>query len=440
MTTFKKVKRFILRSLILLIALLVLAGAILLGPALWRHWVSYPDLEKARAEIWAQYQPVRNFTDKTDYKGVLHAHCFWSHDSRGVLAEILPAAKKAKLDFIFFSDHIRNEQDTFPRALHGVYDHIVLESGTETRGLMVSPMRDTVIDWHTATGEVIKEVVRSGGFVGYVHSEEDHEWDNPFYQAMEIYNIHTDLLDEDKNFLLSMILNALVNGRKYRHWVYRELFDAQTEILRHWDALNDSRQIVGFAAVDAHHNQGIRARYTDDGRVEWVGPNAKTIKKTDPGWKEKWLLHEPNETGWAFQWDLDTYFASFNYVNNHVLCDTLTDRNIMDNLIKGHVYISFESLAEARGFQFFSQDKDGIVNAIMGDSLKIDLADKLTALSPFPVKFTLLKNGVIIDEQKDVYTYEYRPGLQAGRYRIEASLFLAREWVPWVCTNPIYLY
>lgn len=440
MTSFKKIKRIAFRIILGFGGLLVLLYLILTTPFWWRHWVTYPKLEKARAEIWTKYQPTLYLSGKTDYKGVLHTHSYWSHDSRGVLSEILPAAKKAKLDFIYFSDHIRNDLDSFPRSYQGIYDGIIMESGTETRQLMVNPMQDTVLNWKEPTGQVIKAVVQSGGFVGYVHSEEEHDWDNPDYQAMEIYNIHTDLLDEEKSFLVRMILNSAINGKKYRHWAYRELFDVQQEILAHWDALNKNRQIVGFSAVDAHNNQGFRARYTEEGLVEWVGPNAKTIKVVKPGWKERWLLGEPDEAGWAFKWELDTYFASFNFTNTHVFCDTFSNRNIIDNLIQGHAFISFENLAEAKGFQFFAEDTATNVIAIMGDSVKVNSVNKLVAVSPFPVKFSLVKDGEVLEEQSNVYAFEFDPKQLPGNYRIEASLMLLDRWVPWIYTNPIYLY
>ena len=163
----------------------------------------------------------------------------------------MPAAKKAKLQFIFFSDHFQAKLDTFPRAYHGVYDEIIFEAGTETHtGLMVCPMDSVVLDWRQDQNEIIKNVVYSGGLVLYAHTENPHDWNNPDFQAMEIYNIHTDLLDEDSE--LPIFINAAINKTNYHHWVYREFYDDQTEILARWDSLNRHRRIVGMSAVDAH--------------------------------------------------------------------------------------------------------------------------------------------------------------------------------------------
>ena len=434
----KRVLKLFAKVLLALFVILLVSWGIVSIPALINHYVKYPALEEARSLLWTTYQQPPTYTPYSDYKGVLHSHSYWSHDSRGILKEIIPAAKQANLDFIFLSDHKRSVLDSFPRAYHGIYDQLIIEAGTESGGLMVSPMRPTVLDWKQDKTDLIHEVVSTGGLVLYVHSEEAHDWANPDYQAMEIYNIHTDLKDEEG--LFSFLVNTIYNAKSYRHWAYRELFDDQTDIWALWDSLNQHRQIVGMAAVDAHENQSIRARYLEDGRVEWVGPNANTIVIREAGWKEKLLLGKADSAGWAFRWGLDTYFHSFNYVNTHILTDTFSNISLKDHLIKGHAYIAFENLAEAKGFQFFSLDQQGQLNAIMGDSIAAQEVSSLKVVSPFPVRLQLIKNGVLIDEMSELYSYEYELNGQKGNYRITAAVKLGSEWYTWVLTNPIYVF
>ncbi len=441
MSKTKKIKRIVFKLLLGLMILLFLGFVIITAPYWWRAWVTYPQLEKARLQIATRYQEPANISGTNSYQGVLHAHSYWSHDSRGQLNEILPAAKQAELDFIFFSDHPHGKLDTFPRSYHGIYDGILMESGTEySSGLMITPLQAGILDWSVGEEALSQQVKEAGGFVGYVHSEDEHNWDSEHYQAMEIYNIHTDLLDEEKSFLSQLILNSIINGKKYRHWAYRELFDEQTAILQHWDELNQKRKIVGFAAVDAHNNQSFRARYLPSGQVEWVGPNAKTMKIVDPGWKEKLLLGEPDAAGWAFKFEVDTYFHSFNFVNTHVFSDSLSSRNIIDHILKGHAFISFESLAAASGFQFVAQDTTQNTIGIMGDSIAINQIAQLKAISPYPVAFQLLRDGKSIEKTEAAYDFTFKPNGQAGNYRLVASLLLNDQWTPWVYTNPIYLY
>ncbi len=429
-----------MKTILLLLALLVIFAVIYSSPMLWKRVTVYPKLEKERQQLFAKYKKPSDHIKQTDYKGVLHVHSYWSWDSRGVIEEILPAAKKAKLDFLFLSDHARSKLDTFPRGYKGLYDGLIIEPGTESStGLMVSPMDTVVLDWNQPEDQLIKNVVDSGGLVLYVHTEKPHRWANRNYQAMEIYNIHTDLLDNNDG-IESLVLNAVINGKKYGHWAMREIYDKQTIIMARWDSINQFKRVVGMAASDAHNNQGIRARYTKDGMVEWVGANAETISIVEPGWKEKLLLSKPDKAGWAFKFEVDSYFLLFNYVNTHVFCDNFSNVNIKKNLVAGHVFIAFENLANAKGFQYFSEDEQKEVNAIMGDSISIDSVHKLKAVSPFPVHYKLIRNGEVIDLIDDVYFYEYDPKNQTGNYRIEAHLEFNGEKVVWVISNPIYVY
>lgn len=436
----KRVLKLLIKLIFVLIIVVVVVGLIYSAPWIWRRVAVYPKLEKERNELHAQYKKPQSFIGKKDYNGILHMHSYWSHDSRGILEELLPAAKKANLEFLFFADHAHSKIDTFPRSYNGIYDGIIFEPGTETSsGLMVSPMDSVILDWNKTDGEIIKQVVDNGGLVLYLHTEKPHEWDNPDYQAMEIYNIHTDFLDEEGS-ILPFVLNIAINGKKYHHWAIREIYDEQTEIMALWDSLNSKRRITGIGAADAHNNQNIRARYTNNGLVEWLGPNANVIATVKPGWKEKLLLSEPDEAGWAFRFDVDPYFVSFNYVNTHVFCDTLTNVNIKDNVVDGHAFVAFENLADATGFQYFSTNPNNELNAIMGDSVSVDSVNKLHAVSPFPVQFKLIRNGKIIDETDDLYEYEFNPENKPGNYRIEAHLKFKGEQMAWVLTNPIYIY
>jgi len=211
MTIAGKIIRIILGTIAGLIALLVIVFLILTGSAWKNHWITYPRLEKQRAGIWAKYREPENIFELNEYKGILHAHTYWSHDSRGSIEEILPAAKQAELDFLFFSDHPHGELDSFPRSYHGSYDGIIIEPGTESSdGLMVCPMDSVVLDWEKGQNSIIKQVVDAGGLALYVHTEKPHDWENPDYQAMEIYNIHTDMLDEEK--LSPLIINFGSSG------------------------------------------------------------------------------------------------------------------------------------------------------------------------------------------------------------------------------------
>ncbi|MEQ8551865.1 MAG: hypothetical protein RIC06_13045 [Cyclobacteriaceae bacterium] len=438
MNTLKKALKIVTYTFLGGFMLIILFLLYQLAPALWKHWVTYPGLEKERMELRATYQKPENYIQMPSFKGALHAHTYWSHDSRGTLPEILDGAKRAGLQFMFNADHKRHRLDSFPRGYHGVYDGILIESGTEhSSGLMVTPMDTLVIDWNKPESQIMKEIADLGGLVTYVHSEDEHDWDDPSYHAMEIYNIHTDVIDEGG--LLPAVLNSVVNGKQYRDWTFREFYDEQTEILSHWDELNSNRKIVGIAGVDAHNNQSFRARYHEDGKVEWVGPNADTLVIREPNWIDRLLIGQPDKYGWAFKWEIDPYFNSYNFANTHVFCDSFSIENIKEHIKAGHAYISFESLAEGKGFQFFAQDNTYNIQAIMGDSIQSANVHQLMAVSPYPVIFQLYKDGEMIEEKAAGYEFSY--DLKSpGNYRIVARVELDGDWIPWVYTNPIYIY
>ena len=430
----KKVLRATIKLLIAVFLIIVAAVGATMVPYYYKRLFTYPALEEERVSFQGLYMPPTGLTDIPAYQGVLHSHTYWSHDSRGTLEEILPAAKKAGLEFIFLSDHKRNQLDTFPRSIHGMYDGVLIVPGTESNNIMVNPLASIIIDWDKGLESTMRDVVTNGGLAAYVHTEEPHNWSDTSYQAMEIYNIHTDFLDEEG--ILPVVLNTLVNGDIYRRWIYREMYDDQTAILALWDSLNRYRRITGIAAVDAHNNQSFRARYVGDDQVEWVGPNAKTLSIEEENWLDALLLDDELKDGWAFKFEVDTYLVSFNFVNTHVFCDTLSARNIKEAVVAGRAFISFESLAPAKGFQFVATDASGNTIGIMGDDVPVDSAVYLKAVSPFPVRFRLMKDGKEILKEEEVYEMEHRIEGK-GLYRLEAAIWLDEKWQSWVFTNTI---
>jgi hypothetical protein len=83
--------------------------------------------------------------------------------------------------------------------------------------------------------------------------------------------------------------------------------------------------------------------------------------------------------------------------------------------------VSFESLAKGEGFQYYAVNEADSVTAILGDSINLAVAEKLKAVSPFPVKFQLYQDGMRIDETDEAYSYEYAVQ-NSGNYRIVARI------------------
>ena len=423
---------------ILFLGIVAILLIILFFPPIWRNVVTYPGMDKEVKEFNKLWQEPENLTSLNTFRGVMHLHSYWSHDSEGTLHDLIPAAKYAGIDFIFLTDHPRHFLDTFPRGYKGNYDGVLIEPGSERRGFAIWPMDSVVIDWRHENDTIARNIGSAGGLVFYAHPEEPRDWASPYYQGMEIYNFHADTKDEQ---LAPHIANFIVNGKKYRHWALREMFDEQVAILALWDSLNTHRKIVGYSAIDTHENQNIRARLLDDGRVEWVGPNAKPFDTVEITFRNRWLFNEPDENGWVFKFMLDTYKSGFNYITNYVLADTLTRSSLARHIKKGHLYTAFKSLGDAKGFIYFSRNSENGISAILGDSVQFNQASSLHAVSPLPGRFRLIHDGKTVDfTSGDNYEYTWNKPLQKGAYRIEVHINLKNNLIPWLYTNPIYIY
>jgi len=219
------------------------------------------------------------------------------------------------------------------------------------------------------------------------------------------------------------------------------MFDEQTRILARWDSLNVSRKMVGFSAVDTHENQNIRARYIPDGRVKWVGPNANVIDTVNVSFLNRWMFSEPDENGWIFKWMIDTYNEGFDYITNYVFADTLSTASIAEHMKKGHLYTAFKTLGDAKGFNFYTQNPDGGINGIMGDSVQIKNAKSLHAVTPLPGQYRLIHNGKTVKiSDIDGYEFNWTEPVEKGAYRIEVHVSINGEYVPWIYSNPVYFY
>jgi len=431
----KKVLKYLLLSLPVLILTVIL---VLIIPSLWHHWVVYPKLDRETAAFQKLRKETAVISNLNTYPGVMHVHSYLSHDCEGTLYDIIPAAKADGIDFIFLSDHPRSDIDTLPQGYKGYYDGVLIEPGSEKQGFNTWPLDSVIIDWKEDKDTIAKNIVSGGGLIFYAHPEEPHNWANPYYQGMEIYNFHADTKDES---LPPHIIDFMINGKKFRKWAYRLMFDEQNSILSLWDSLNTKRKIVGFSAVDTHENQSIRARYLKDGRIEWVGPDANVIDTTEVRFWNKWLLNEPDKNGWIFKCMIDTYKEGFNYITNYLLADTLTVTSLADHLKKGHLYTAFKSLGDAKGFMYYAVNQSESITGIMGDSVNFEQLKSLNAVSPLPGQFRLLHNGKTVNvTPADDYQYTWSDMLEKGAYRIEMHIKLRGEYVPWLYSNPIYVY
>lgn len=435
---FRRLFRGVAYGLVALVVFFVLliVGLLAYTGAFYNRYVKLPRVEKDVAAIATQLQPVGLDDGWNDYRCVLHTHSEFSHDSRVPFERILEAGKNVGVDAFFMTDHCVEGHANFSLQWNGIHDGVLFVRGFEmSDGFLLWNMpEDTSILCMMQPEQIAKMSEEKKGLLFYAHSEEDRLWDIPEYKGMEIYNIHTDLKDENYAMLLP---NLLFCYKRFPALTMRILFDRHPDIMAHWDELNQVRRVTGFGANDAHQNNGIRLIYNDKGLFELWEAGPKFVATFSPFvsglLKAYYKPKGPNETVLDFY--VDKYENSINFNNTHVLAKELTTESLIESLIQGRVYVAFNMLAPAKGFVYFAED--GPLKAVMGEDLPYTTSVVLRAEAPLPGRYTVVKDGQLVHTFEGK-ALEYRPS-EPGQYRVELELMVAGEWTPWVYTNRIRL-
>jgi hypothetical protein len=170
-------------------------------------------------------------------------------------------------------------------------------------------------------------------------------------------------------------------------------------------------------------------------------PNAHVLDTMEVKFWNRWLFEQPDKNGWVFKWMIDTYKEGFNYITNYVLADTLSVRSLATHLKKGHLYTAFKSLGDASGFMYYATNQNDSICGILGDSITLEQVKSLNAVSPLPGQFSLVHDGKTINiSSGSLYQYSWSDLIERGAYRIEVHLQLNGMYVPWIYSNPIYIY
>ena len=226
---------------------------------------------------------------------------------------------------------------------------------------------------------------------------------------------------------------------RYPDHVYHLVFSRPEEFLNRWDDLNRTRHITGIAGNDCHQNVGLRAFYTSEGSIRIEDTSPETIKE----WKLNAatrplarLAFGPLEPGrLLFHAQLDKYERSARFVNTHVFARELSEAAILEALRAGRVFVGFDAIVDSTSFRWFAQQ--GTAAAVMGETMKWSADIRLRARSPVPCRFTLVKDGEVV-QRSEGRDADWAPPA-AGKYRVEAEVSVLGDWVPWVYANPILL-
>lgn len=430
--------KWTLRVVALIVLLFVAAFVIVFRTALYDRFYVLPKLDKACSELAVSRVPVAMDDGWNEYRGVLHSHSELSHDSAIPFPDIVKALKANDVDFICMTDHYEEGKADYSLGWNGLRDGILFIRGYELdHGLMPWGIPEgTVFLASDEPRELAKRIHELGAVLFYSHTEQDRMWDLPELEGMEIYNIHTDFLDEDLKILAPRILLCLL---PYPELSMRLIFDPPKGQLARWDELNKTRHITGIAANDAHQNVGIRGFYTDKDTLALKGTGEKTefIGEYKLNFLTRFFLrtfYGPLEPGReVLRYELDPYKNSCHFVNTHVLAKSCTEKDILDSLRAGRAYVAFSMLADAEGFVCFAQGKEDKV--VMGESIAFEPGLSLKAASPQKGRFIIIKDGENVAQSEGAeLSYDIT---KPGKYRLEVDLNIAGQWTPWIYTNPI---
>ena len=427
-----------------LIILTVVVVLFWLRGALYHRFVTFPREAAAWSALRAQRQPVAYTAGWNEYRGILHSHSHFSHDSEMAFPDILHALVLARLDFIALSDHAVEGRADFDWQWRGIHEGKLFIPGFELKeGMMPFGVASgVVLSNQTAAAILAQQIVTNGGVLFYAHPEEPREWSRPELTGMEIYNLHTDFKRAKGGLggrLRSQLPDLLLNLQRYPDQVYRLAFHRPTEFLQRWDELNRERHLTGIAGNDCHQNVGVRAFYTEADTIRVEDTSPKTLKEFKLNWftrpLARWLFGhlEPNRK--LFRIQLDPYERSARFVNTHVLARGLDEPAILDSLRAGRAFVGFDMIADSSSFRWYANDPSGL--AVMGETIALSNETRLHALSPLPCRFTIVKDGSVVHQQEG-RSVDWTP-LGPGKYRVEAELDVRGEWVPWVYANPIQL-
>lgn len=322
----------------------------------------------------------------SDFRGILHCHSHFSHDSKGTDEEIIRAARETGIDFLFMTDH--PSVGSVTQGLRGKHDATWFFPGAETRQLLACDLHEP-IEGARGTQEAIDAVLLQGGLPFIAHPEEVKDWDLADFVGMEVYNLHADLKDETP----STLARKLLSFRGNEEWIYTAIFDPQTATLARWDSLTRERRVVGVAGDDAHQN------------VRVLGVQ------------------------------LDPYARTFRFVQTHVLAERIGHDPIVDALAAGHAYVSFGLFGDPEGFSFTA--RCGEADLVMGDEARWQEGSTLRVALPRRAEVRFLRDGQVreVEETDDATIEADRPGV----WRVEVWTRAKGKLRPWVTSNPIYL-
>jgi hypothetical protein len=346
-------------------------------------------------------EPADGYTRVT---GVVHVHTTLS-DGGGTPDEVVAAAQRAGLGFLAITDHNNLEAKPVEGYHGGVLVLVGSELSTTAGHLLGLGIRDPVYRFSGGARDGLEDIRDLGGAAFAAHPTSPRDdfrwtgWDLPGPWGLELLNGDSEWRRASWGRLARLGGLYLLNPR----YALLSGLTAPTEALGRWDGLLAHRDVAGIVGADAHS----RAPLTRNRAVR-----------------------------------LPSYEALFALARNHVVLpaplsgDAAKDGlAIVEALSNGHTYVSLDALAPADAISFTAESEGR--HWTMGETVPAGPEVRLRAGGRMPAgtRLLLLRDGQRLLESAPPLTAKV-PG--PGVYRVEARV---PGWeVPWVVTNPIYVF
>lgn len=338
------------------------------------------------APQWARTVPVWP-EGYHDYRGIIHCHCFLSHDSRGTFEEIERACDKVGIDYLIMTDHITPA--SIRDGLRGQRGQTLFLVGAEfsTGGSSVLGLDvREYLNPKLSTANIVSGIHQQRGLAFIGHAETFTDWSVPDFDGIELYNIHANAKLANKAWLVTKALFVPAGT------LFRSLMQIYPPNFERWDATMQQRKFVGIFGNDVHQN------------IHLFGPRAGTI---------------------------GTYEQLLKVSTTRVIARTLDHDSVMAALKAGHCYGALEIWGDTTGFAYTATD--GSRTLLLGDEGKFGPNWLLKIQLPVAAEIRIIHDGrEVLRATKQTLTY---PPLAPGVYRVEAWL----NGKPWIFSNPIYL-
>jgi len=340
----------------------------------------------------------------TRVAGVVHVHTTLS-DGGGTPEEVIASAQKVGLGFLVLTDH----NNLGAKPLEGYHGSVLVLVGSElstTAGhLLGIGIADPEYRFSGGDRDGLDDIRDLGGASFAAHPTNPREdfrwtgWDLPGPWGLELLNGDSEWRRASFGRLGRLGGLYLLN----RRYALLSGLTTPTEALARWDGLLGRRDVAGIVGADAHSRVPLT---------------------------RKFALRFPS------------YESLFALARNHmVLGSPLSHDAVRDGaaivgaLRNGRSYIGLDALAAADAVTFTAESEGRTFT--MGDSVSAGPEVRLRVGGRMPegTRVTLFRDGrPLVDSAAPLTAKATGPGV----YRAEARV---PGWdVPWVITNPIYVF